>query len=163
MQRLPAPSTPHARNPSAAKMMDPTLSPRVRHEVRRTPLCCTSFHGFRDGAIFYPSFYPNRRHSGVRMLSPGHGRELKYRARACHQPSKLVMRVRFPSPAPRSPSSLLTFISLFAWLRSARGPAGTCPGCVDRRTGTEVSSLLRRRHAVHSSPAHPSCHICTAA
>jgi hypothetical protein len=30
----------------------------------------------------------------------GHGREMEWPARVCYQPSKLVMRVRFPSSAP---------------------------------------------------------------
>ena len=44
------------------------LLPGLRHEGSRTPLRCTSFHGFQGAAICYPNFYPNRQRSGAGML-----------------------------------------------------------------------------------------------
>jgi hypothetical protein len=48
---------------------------------------------------FLPNFYPKGQRSGIEMLyllvTVG---ELEWPAGVCDQPSKLVMRVRFPSP-----------------------------------------------------------------
>jgi len=68
--------------------------------VHGTRLRCTSLHGFQTAADFYPDFYPNRRHSGIEMTYLlVTATQLASSARLCGQPSKLVMRVRFPSPA----------------------------------------------------------------
>src|SRR5258707_6840327 len=50
------------------------------------------------------------------IISPGHGGKRGRPARVCHQPSKLVMRVRFPSPAPCFWSSVTNSEFLFGLL-----------------------------------------------
>jgi hypothetical protein len=49
-----------------------------------------------------PKFLPKQAVKRSRDdISAGHGRKLEWPTGVCHQPSKLVMRVRFPSPAHR--------------------------------------------------------------
>ena len=68
--------------------------------VHRTGLRCTSFHRFQPAAIFYPNFYPKRQRGRIEMLYLlVTAAKLEWPTSACYQPSKLVMRVRFPSPA----------------------------------------------------------------
>jgi hypothetical protein len=50
---------------------------------------------------FLPKFLPKQAVKRSRDdISAGHGRKLEWPAGVRYQPSKLVMRVRFPSPAP---------------------------------------------------------------
>ena len=54
---------------------------------------------------FLPKFLPKQVAQRSRnIVYAGHSREMKRPARVCYQPSKLVMRVRFPSLAPLRPS-----------------------------------------------------------
>jgi hypothetical protein len=53
-----------------------------------------------DSGDFLPKFLPKKAAQRSReVIYPGHGRKLAWPSRVCYQPSKLVMRVRFPSPA----------------------------------------------------------------
>ena len=58
----------YIRNRSASRVTTSRLSPDGR--VCRTALRCTSLHRFREAAIFYPNFYPDRQRSGVEMVYP---------------------------------------------------------------------------------------------
>ena len=59
-----------------------------------------------DSTDFRPRRFSTQKASqrNLDAVSPGHSRQLGWPARACHQP-KLVIRVRFPSPAPSTPSA----------------------------------------------------------
>jgi hypothetical protein len=85
----------------ATTLQGETLFQQPGRRIHRTGLACTSLHRFRARAIFYPNFYPKVQQSGAaNVIRPGHSSKLERLARMCYQPSKLVMRVRFPSPAP---------------------------------------------------------------
>ncbi len=78
----------------------PPVQPVRGITMRRTALRCTSVHRFPGSGGFLPRFLPIRAAQRNRdAVSPGHGRQLGWPAGVCYQPSKLVMRVRFPSPA----------------------------------------------------------------
>ena len=94
------------------------------HRLARTP----------GNGEFLPRFLPKdapRRNRNA--VFPVHSRQPKQPARARHQPSKLVMRVRFPSPAPL-PSSFLVF-------------SVTCPPPCSKKSGTLASTQRSRMPA----------------
>jgi hypothetical protein len=52
------------------------------------------------GSDFLPKFLPKQVTQRSRnVIYPGHSRKLAWPSTLCYQPSKLVMRIRFPSPA----------------------------------------------------------------
>lgn len=56
-----------------------------------------------DRSEFLPRFLPKDAPRPNRdVVSPGHSRRLKQATRVCHQPSKLVMQVRFPAAVPQN-------------------------------------------------------------
>ena len=75
--------------------------PGLRHQVHRTTLRCTRIHRFQTAAI--STKISTQTGSSLEPICytcwsrPQAGTAFQ----GCHQPSKLAMRVRFPSPAPR--------------------------------------------------------------
>jgi hypothetical protein len=75
--------------------------PDVRHQGARNGTALHQLPQVPDSGDFLPNFLPKQAASRSRdVIFPGHNRELERPARMCYQPSKLAMRVRFPSPVP---------------------------------------------------------------
>jgi len=76
--------------------------PSARHQGAQNGTALHQIPQISDSGDFLPKFLPKKAAQRNRdAVSPGHGRQLGWSVGVCYQPSKLVMRVRFPSPAPR--------------------------------------------------------------
>src|SRR5262245_39550707 len=85
--------------------------------LQPTGLPSTSLHRLSARANFYPNFYPDQRAGWVEndeLAAPGlfDGEQ----AERIPQPSKLAMRVRFPSPAPRGLHVSVETIFTLVWV-----------------------------------------------
>jgi hypothetical protein len=93
----PRPHSERSYPQDATTLQGETLFQQPDRRMHKTGLDCTSLHRFRTMAI---STQKCSKAEPEMLYAPGHTCKLERPARVCYQPSKLVMRVRFPSPAP---------------------------------------------------------------
>ena len=122
-----------ARTPSLTRLAASTLSHSSAVIRRRGQPRCAGHQELQNGSTlhqlarapggggFLPRFLPKQAAGRNRdALSPGHSRKLERASSVRYQPSKLVMRVRFPSPAPVH-SQFSIFCSLDCFLDCPSG------------------------------------------